>query len=260
VRAGIFQCDGGGLSPYERLAQLEHAISGQHLDLVVCPELFLSGYAVGDDVRRFSETQDGPFSNRVTYLAKQQCTAIVYGYPEQKNGELYNSAICIDNKGHVVSNHRKMLLPPGFESEYFTSGDQLSTFNLGQFKCAMLVCYDVEYPEAVRAASEAGAQIIIVPTALGEQWDVVAHKLIPTRAFENGVWVLYANHAGVENSARYLGNSCIVAPDGSDAIRAGTTQQLIKAEISLEAVTQAQNRLPYLKVVPQLRAIIHKEL
>jgi predicted amidohydrolase len=71
---------------------------------------------------------------------------------------------------------------------------------------------------------------------------------------------LYANHAGVENSARYLGNSCIVAPDGSDAIRAGTTQQLIKAEISLEAVTQAQNRLPYLKVVPQLRAIIHKEL
>ena len=135
----------------------------------------------------------------------------------------------------------------------------MSTFNLGLFKCAMLICYDVEYPEAVRAAAEAGAQIIIVPTALSEQWGVVAHKLIPTRAFENGVWVLYANHAGVENNARYLGNSCIVAPDGTDAIRAGITQQLIIAEIGLEAVTQAQNRLPYLKGVPQIRAIIHKE-
>jgi predicted amidohydrolase len=257
VRAGIFQCDGGGLSPHERLAQLEHAILGQQLDLVVCPELFLSGYAVGDDVRQFAETQDGAFSNRVASLARHQKTAIVYGYPEQQNELLFNSAICIDNKGHVVSNHRKMLLPPGFESEYFTSGDQLSTFNLGPVKCAMLVCYDVEFPESVRAAAEAGAQIIIVPTALSEQWGVVAHKLVPTRAFENGVWVLYANHAGVENNARYLGNSCIVAPDGTDVIRAGTKQQLIIAEISLEAVTQAQTRLPYLQVVPQLRAIIH---
>ena len=53
-----------------------------------------------------------------------------------------------------------------------------------------------------------------------------------------------------------LGNSCIVAPDGSDTIRAGTTQQLIIAEINVEAVIRAQNRLPYLKIVPQLRDII----
>jgi predicted amidohydrolase len=256
VRAGIFQCEGGGLSPLERLAQLENAISKQSLDLVVCPELFLSGYAVGDDLRRLAEPKEGPFSNRVARLAKQQGVAIIYGYPEQENELLFNSAMCIDANGQTVSNYRKMLLPPGSESEYFTNGAQLSTFNLGQFKCAMLVCYDVEYPEAVRAAAEAGAQVIIVPTALGEQWGVVAHKLVPTRAFENGVWVLYANHAGVENDLRYLGNSCIVAPDGSDAIRAGTRQQLIIAEIDLEAVTQAQNRLPYLKTIHRLRAII----
>jgi predicted amidohydrolase len=256
VRASIFQCEGGGLSPLERFAQLEHAISDQQLDLVVCPELFLSGYAVADDLRRFAETQDGPFSNRVADLAKQQGTAIVYGYPEQQNGELFNSSICIGSNGHIVSNHRKMLLPPGFESEYFTNGNGLTTFNLDSFKCAMLVCYDVEYPEAVRAAAEAGAQIIIVPTALGEQWGFVAHKLIPTRAFENGVWVVYANHAGVENGVRYLGNSCIVAPDGSDAIRAGAAQQLIIAEINPEAVIQAQTRLPYLKMASQLRTII----
>lgn len=256
MRAGIFQCEGGGLSPLQRFAQLEDAISDQPLDLVVCPELFLSGYAVGDDLRRFAETKEGPFSNKVAILAKQQGTAIIYGYPELQNGSLFNSSICIDSNGDIVSNHQKILLPPGFESEYFSNGNQLSTFNLGLFKCAMLVCYDVEFPEAVRSAAEAGAHIIIVPTALGDQWRVVAHKLIPTRAFENGVWVLYANHAGVENDIRYLGNSCIVAPDGNDAIRAGSEQQLITAEISLDAVTRAQNRLPYLKVVPRLRAII----
>jgi len=67
----------------------------------------------------------------------------------------------------------------------------------------------------------------------------VAYKLIPTRAFENGVWVLYSNHAGVENGIRYLGSSCIVAPDGSDSIRANATQQLIIADINLDTVAQA---------------------
>ena len=254
--AGIFQCEGGGLSPLQRLARLDNAISGQQLDLVVCPELFMSGYDVGDDLRRFAEPKDGLFSNQVANLAKQRATAIVYGYPEQHNGSLFNSAICIDAEGCIVSNHRKMLLPPGFESDYFSNGDQLSIFEVGPFKCAMLVCYDVEYPEAVRAAAEAGAHIIIVPTALADQWGFVAHKLIPTRAFENGVWVMYANHAGVENNTRYFGHSCIVAPDGSDAARADAVQQLIVVEISLDAVAKAQDRLPYLKVVPQLRAII----
>jgi len=256
VRVGLFQCEGGGLSPSERFSELEAAITGQALDLVVCPELFLSGYAVGDDLRRLAEPKQGPFSDRIASLAKQQGIAIVYGYPEQQNELLFNSSICIDNMGEIISNHQKMMLPQGFESEYFTNGDQLSIFNLGPFKCAMLVCYDVEYPEAVRAAVEAGAQVIIVPTALGDQWGVVAHKLIPTRAFENGVWVLYSNHAGVENGIGYLGSSCIVAPDGSDAIRAGATQQLIIAEINLDAVNQAQSRLPYLKMLPLLRVKI----
>jgi predicted amidohydrolase len=65
-----------------------------------------------------------------------------------------------------------------------------------------------------------------------------------TFVLQNGAWVLYANHAGVEKNARYLSNCSIEDPDGTDAIRAGKKQQLIIAEISLDALTRAQKRLP----------------
>jgi predicted amidohydrolase len=99
----------------------------------------------------------------------------------------------------------------------------------------------------------AGAQIVAVPTALAAQWHNVAYQLIPTRAFENGVWLLYANHAGEEFGQRYLGASCIIAPDGKDAARAGDEETLISARIDLEAVTNAQKRLPYLVDGAKLR-------
>ena len=77
--------------------------------------------------------------------------------------------------------------------------------------------------------------------------------LIPTRAFENGLWLLYANYAGEENGFSYLGGSCIVAPDGRDAARAGDHEKLITARIDLQEVKAARQRLPYLEDVTALR-------
>lgn len=258
MRAAVFQCAGGGLSSNDRLQRLGDVINGRQLDLVVCPELFMSGYDVGDDLPHFAEPQNGPFSGKISELAKRQNIAIVYGYPEQDGDVLYNSALCISADGSIVANHRKMVLPPGFEAKFFVNGNQMTIFDLGNVRCALLVCYDVEYPESVRAAAEAGAQVVMVPTALFDQWGVVAHKLVPTRAFENGVWLLYANHAGSENQTNYLGYSCIVAPDGTDAARAGPGEALIAAEIDIRKVAEAQERLPYLRQVVQLRKTIRR--
>jgi predicted amidohydrolase len=104
----------------------------------------------------------------------------------------------------------------------------------------------------------AGAQLVIVPTALASQWGVVSEKLIPTRAFENGVWVAYANHAGQENGLSYYGGSCIVTPEGIDAARADSTECVIQAKLDLDSVLAAQERLPYLQGVTDLRNKLSK--
>ncbi|MBL4759007.1 MAG: carbon-nitrogen hydrolase family protein [Rhizobiales bacterium] len=253
MRAGIFQCAGGGLTPHQRLARLEAHLEQHDLDIVVCPELFMSGYNIGACVTTLAEPDDGEFAVSVSNLAKTNETAIVYGYPELDGDDIFNSALCIGADGKVLANYRKMLPPPGFEARYFSGGDGPSLFEIDGIKCAILICYDAEFPESVRAVAEAGAQIVIVPTALVDNWHAVAFQLMPTRAFENGVWLLYANHAGEEGDAKYLGGSCIIAPDGTDKARAGSGEALIAAKIDVEANARAQARLPYLADVQALR-------
>jgi predicted amidohydrolase len=254
LEAGIFQSDGAGLRPAARLANLAKAIADQHLDLVVCPELFMSGYDVGNDLHELAEPAGGPFAQSVADLARQTGTAICYGYPERDGETVYNSALVVSGSGAVLANHRKLAIPPGFEQNFFEPGGQLTAFELGGMKCALLICYDAEFPETVRAACMAGAQIVIIPTALGAQWDQVAHRVVPARAFENGCYALYANHAGSEGDITYAGASCIVGPDGRDVARAGKEPELITAALEVAQVAAARRRLPYLTDLVALRA------
>ena len=253
MQLGVYQTDFAGLTPAARIDKLETTLEKNNLNLVVCPELFLSGYDAGNQLHEYAESQNGPLIKRLSGIANNTNTAIIAGYSEKHEGELYNSAICLDETGEVIANHRKLLLPPGFEDQYFSPGETMTLFKLGELNFAILICYDVEYPETVRAAAEQGAQVVVVPTALAKNWGVVANNLIPTRAFENGVWLAYANHAGIENDIEYYGGSCIAAPNGTDKARAGSTAELIIAEIDIESVEKAQARLPYLQGVKKMR-------
>ncbi len=253
IRAGIYQSDGANSSPEQRLVGLATAITGQKLDLVVCPELFMSGYNAGRNLHDFAEPADGAFARAVAELARQTGTAVCYGYPERDGQAVYNSALVVSGTGEALANHRKLAIPPGFEQDYFASGDQLTLLDLHGMNCALVICYDVEFPEIVRAACLAGAQVVIAPTALGAQWDQVAHRVIPTRAFENGCYVVYANHAGVEGDITYAGASCIVDPAGRDVVRAGEGPQLISGKLEASRVAAARQRLPYFADLVALR-------
>jgi predicted amidohydrolase len=243
VRAAIFQSSAAGLAPDERLERLHAVAVAADADLLLCPELFLSGY--GADARRYAEAADGPFAAGVAGIARASGTAIVYGYPEAADGVLYNAAQCIDATGRRLANHRKLALPPGFESDLFAAGSALTLFELQGLKFALLICYDVEFPEAVRASAGAGAQVVLAPTALARQWTVVAQQVVPARAFENGVYLLYANHAGVDGDVAYLGASCLVAPDGAVRARAADTEEIVTGDLDPAQVAAAQSRLPY---------------
>ncbi|KIC21086.1 MULTISPECIES: carbon-nitrogen hydrolase family protein [unclassified Leisingera] len=235
--------------PQARLAWLGSCLTrlqGQHTDLLVLPELFLTGYNIGSRVSDWAEPADGPSAQVVAELAREHQVAIHYGFAEQSGGDLFNSASCIGKDGNLLASHRKLLLPPGFEGDHFSPGETYTLFELEGFKAATLICYDAEFPETFRAVAQAGAELVLVPTALGAQWGVVANTVIPARAFENGVFVCYANSCGHENGMDYFGGSCVVAPNGQDLARAGTGEELLKARMGKGAVPMAQSRLPYL--------------
>lgn len=222
-------------------------------DLVALPELFAHGYNVEDRLRGLAEPQDGPTRDRMAALARAHGVAILYGYAERAGETVFNAAACIDAKGAVIGHHRKLAIPPGFEENVFAPGQGIRLFEINGVRFAILICYDAEFAETARHAAGHGAQVIVVPTALGDAWGWVAGKMIPTRGFENGVYLAYINHAGTENGLRYLGHSLIAAPDGVELARAGAGAEMLVADIDTARVAAAQARLPYLSDRVSLR-------
>ncbi|MES0213354.1 hypothetical protein NKJ93_30400 [Mesorhizobium sp. M0028] len=241
-------------SPEMRLAELDKALTSiaSSLDLGVCPELYLSGYGAGEQHHALAEPVGGPFANALAARAQNHGPCIVYGYPQAAGRAVYNSAAAIGADGALLANNRKTILPNAYERTWFTPGDSVKFFSLGGWKIALIVCYEVEFS---REIPDQGADLIVMPTALTENWSIVPHQVVTTRAFENGVYLAYANHAAKENDLAYLGASCILNPHGKDLARAGAAEELIEAEL-LASLQAARTLLPYLadcKRVAKLR-------
>lgn len=250
LSVAIAQCPGDIDGSDARLEWLEHGLArqdGRGLDLVVLPELFQCGYNIGELVCLRAETPAGPFAAAIAKLAARYDLAILYGFSHRRDDLLFNSAQCIDGSGEIVGQHRKLLLPPGFEGDHFAPGGSCIPFQFNGFTVTILICYDAEFPENMRHAALSGADLVVVPTALGAQWGIVAERVIPARAFENGVFLCYANYCGTENGLEYFGGSCIVGPDGKDLARAGRDAEIVCAHLQKPAVENARTRLPYLK-------------
>jgi 5-aminopentanamidase len=257
LRAAIYQYCCRTEAPIERLRRLDNALAAAdgELDLVVCPELFVSGYNVGDRIRKMAEAQDGAFREAAAALAMKRRTALIYGYPELADNGLFNAAICIDAQGRTIAHHRKLRLP-NFERSNFTLGGAYTFCDLQGWRVAILVCYDVEFPEAVRACATRGAQLVVAPTALKKEWAFVARSVIPTRAFENGVFLAYANYCGREGSFEYLGESCFVSPTGN-VTNARDEETLLRCRLDRSEIEAARRALPYLddcRVFDQLKS------
>ena len=249
--------------PSDRLAWLDERLGQSDLadiDLILLPELFQTCYNAADIIPHCAEASDGLFFQSMAHLARQHQVAIAYGYAERADGRIYNSAQVIDASGASLANHRKLAIPPGFETALFAKGDQMTRFRFHEIEVGILICYDAEFPELMRAMAmpdagvREGAELVLVPTALSDQWAVVADRVIPARGFENGIYVAYANHCGADKGLGFLGRSCIISPTGTDLARAdgGENGMAIRARISRDAVKAAQSRLPYLEEYQKL--------
>jgi predicted amidohydrolase len=95
----------------------------------------------------------------------------------------------------------------------------------------MLICYDIEFAPLVRSLAEAGAHLILVPTANPEPNTHVSRLVVPAHAINHSVTIAYANYCGAEGDITYCGASVIVAPDAAVLAAAGPGPTLLIADI-----------------------------
>lgn len=216
--------------------------------LLTAPEMFLTGYAIGDDIARLAEPADGEAADAVAEIAARHGVAIAYGYPEASSGSVFNSAQLISAAGERLANYRKTHLFGCFERDHFTPGEQhVVQAELNGLTVGLLICYDVEFPENVRAHALAGTDLLLVPTAQMHPFQFVAESMIPVRAFENQMYVAYVNRTGQEGEFEFVGLSVLAGPDGIARARAGRGEQLVFADADPAFLAASREANPYLR-------------
>lgn len=234
--------------------------AAEGIHLLITPEMYVSGYNIGDDIARLAAEQP---LERVGEIAARHGLAILAGGPERieaagqgaqsddSSFAVANSAWFFDEQGVLRARHRKLQLFGEVDRTHFVAGDApVTMLEYRGMRIAILICFDVEYPEAVRAAAFAGADVMAVPTAQMEPFGFVNEHVIRVRAWDNGVYVAYANQTGPDGSFDYVGLSVIASPFGEVLAQAGRDDDaLLTATVDPAVLTAAREQNPYLAEV-----------
>ncbi|MGQ9678188.1 MAG: nitrilase-related carbon-nitrogen hydrolase [bacterium] len=231
MRVGVYQFCPQYLNVEANIKHILSRMSRVKADLIVLPELCLTGYlfSTRDQLHRYAEpVPNGPSCNKIINFCLQHNTNLVLGFAEAAGSKIFNSALLITAGGSVHA-YRKVHLFTD-EKDLFDPGDlPFPVFSIGGVRIGMLVCFDYFFPESARTLALRGAQIVCHPSNLILNY---AQSMTITRAQENRIFWLLANRIGFEElgekKLRFTGQSQIVAPDGTLLYRADFEKEALK--------------------------------
>ncbi|TLF45844.1 nitrilase family protein [Maribacter aurantiacus] len=261
--------DGDKVYNLSIIRELSERAKSNGADLISFHEMSITGYTFTKDLNfaqiteLAEEVPHGKSVQKLIQISKELEIPILAGLVEKSDGKLFNSYICVTGDG-LVAKYRKI---HPFISQYLSAGDEYCVFELLGWKCGILICYDNNVIENVRATSLLGAELIFAPHVTGctpsamPHRDYVADKYwqnrendpvslriefdgpkgrrwlmrwLPARAYDNGVYYAFTNPIGYDGEQLKNGNSMIIDPYGEilSEIRS------FKDEITISKITK----------------------
>ena len=239
-------------SKKENLARVLSSIetARNQADLIVFPE-YCMGFPQEGLSRKYltdlAEPITGEFVNGVVEATKRTQVAVVIPIFESGDGSVYNTAVVVD-RGRVLGGYRKIHLFDALgsrESDLFGAGSNPVLFKVKEMVFGLVICYDIRFPELMRAEAMSGAQAVVAPSAWyagplkEEQWQ----SILMARAHENTIYVIgvgNANHA-------FVGRSLVADPLGVKVLDLGLGDGVGFYDLDERRISKAREMLPLLK-------------
>ena len=225
----------------------------QGAELVIFPELSLTGYTMRDQIYELAETIPGHSTTFLEKLARKTGTYIVFGMPElseKTQATVYNTAVLVGPDG-FIGKYRKMYLPTHSvfeEKRYFRPGYQTAVFETELGKIGLIICYDIFFPEVSRLTRLKGAQLIVCISASPATRRTFFETLTAARAIENTAFLAYVNLVGIEDGLQFWGGSRLVGPNGKVRVKAKYDEEdLVIGEINYSDIRPTEIFVPILK-------------
>ena len=177
--------------------------------------------------------------------AKYSVNIVAGSVANRKNGAVYNTSYVFDRSGKCISEYDKThLFSPMGEDQVFQKGDHLCRFSLDGVQCALIICYDLRFPELTRSLALPGLDVLFVVS----QWPAVRVPHLTTlshaRAIENQMFVALCNSCGTAAGTVYGGHSAIIDPLGATIAEAGDAETIITADCDSEALAAIRSSIP----------------
>ncbi|AOV16202.1 hypothetical protein BJI67_03170 [Acidihalobacter aeolianus] len=253
ITVGIWQDNGITGSVERNLAIIGTAAEQareKNVEVLVFPECFLTGYYQAPErVRTVAREVTDEVLGAIAEVARRTGVALVVGSYEKTPEGIFNAAHFFAPGASRPITYRKRALYGDWEKSIFKRGNGPVLFDYKGIRFSILICFDIEFPELLRETALQHAEIVLVPTALMAPYDNVPKLMIPTRAIENGIHVVYANRVGEEGDLSFVGLSCIAGPRGPIAV-AGRRTELLSETIDDGRVSDA---VDYLHELPSIR-------
>lgn len=240
----------------ENLKKIEKNVAQakkQAADLVIFPELSLTGYVVRDQIYELAETIPGPSTKIIENIAKKTKTHIIFGMPElseKTQATVFNAAVLVGPEG-FIGKYRKMYLPTHSvfeEKRYFRPGYQAAVFETKLGKIGLIVCYDIFFPEVSRLARLKGAQFLVCISASPSVRRTFFEILTVARAIENTAFLAYVNLVGIEDGLQFWGGSRLVGPNGKVLAQAKYDEEdLVICDVDYADIRPVEAFVPTLK-------------
>ncbi len=226
----------------------------QGADIVVLPELFLSGYdpaGIAADPAAHVVVPEDARCRRLAGLCAERGIASIVGAAVGNGEAVANAALVIAPDGEIVHVYRKAHLW-GAERDAFVCGSGPVLVDLAGTKVGLAICFDAAFPEHARALALAGAEVIACPVAFAFGEERRRYQLYyPARALENTLYVAVSNSVGLQGGLQMFGDSALFGPRGQAIAQIAEPVGVATAPLDGEEIARARRDLPYLADLPK---------
>lgn len=236
---------GNKISNMSKMKTLILDAKKQNSNLVLFPELSLTGYITSKEVYELAETLEGPSIRGFRGICKENEIYSAFSFIEKnEKEEVYISCALIDDQGDIVGVYRKT---HQFDQEttYFEKGNEIPVFTTKFGKIGIMICFDLEFPEVARTLKKKGAELILVPLANMKPYEKYQEIYTKSRAMENEIPIAICNQSEPLEGIDFFGQSIAVDLYGTTLIEMGNTEQI--ATVTIDLANKKDRRLNYIK-------------
>lgn len=229
---------------FRRAEQLIREAAEKGAEIVILPEMWNTGYAL-DQLDELADEGGARTKDFLKNLAGDLGVHIIGGSVATKqNGKFYNTMYIVNRDGELVSEYSKAhLFRLMDEEKYLEAGSSMNRFDLGDLPAAAVICYDIRFPEWLRAHALAGAKVLFVsaqwPTPRIDHWKI----LLQARAIENQCFVIAVNRIS-RNPENFNGQSMVIEPWGEVLWVGAEDEELAVVDVDFSKVDEVRTRIP----------------